>query len=45
VAWAHYVDGLEHVEAARLLGISRRTVANRLAAFDERARKFLERQP
>lgn len=45
VAWAHYVDGLEHVEAARLLGISRRTVANRLAAFEERARKFIGRQP
>ncbi len=45
VAWAHYVDGLEQVEAAQLLGISRRTVANRLAAFDERARKFLGRQP
>lgn len=45
VAWAHYVDGLEQVEAARLLGISRRTVANRLAAFDERARKFIQRQP
>lgn len=43
VAWAHYVDGLEHVEAARLLGISRRTVANRLAAFQERARKIVQR--
>jgi RNA polymerase sigma-70 factor (ECF subfamily) len=45
VAWAHYVDGLEQVETARLLGISRRTVANRLATFDERARKFIQRQP
>lgn len=43
VAWAHYVDGLDHVEAGRMLGISRRTVANRLAAFDERARKIIRR--
>ncbi len=43
VAWAHYVDGLEHVEAGRLLGISRRTVANRLATFQERARKIVRR--
>jgi len=42
-AWAHYVDGLDHVEAARMLGISRRTVANRLAVFDERARKIMRR--
>jgi RNA polymerase sigma-70 factor, ECF subfamily len=43
VAWAHYVDGLEHTEAGRMLGISRRTVANRLAVFHERARKIIER--
>lgn len=43
VAWAHYVDGLDHVEAARMLGISRRTVANRLAVFAERARKVIRR--
>ncbi len=43
VAWAHHVDGLDHVAAARMLGISRRTVANRLAAFDERARKIIRR--
>lgn len=42
-AWAHYVDGLDHVEAARMLGISRRTVANRLAVFEERARKIIRR--
>lgn len=45
VAWAHYVDCMEHVETARLLGISRRTVANRLALFEERARKWLRRLP
>jgi RNA polymerase sigma-70 factor (ECF subfamily) len=43
VAWAHYVDGLEHTEAGRMLGISRRTVANRLAVFHERARKIIGR--
>ncbi len=43
VAWVHYVDGLEHVEAAEVLGISRRTVANRLAAFNERVQKFVRR--
>ena len=43
VAWVHYVDGLEHVEAGRLLGISRKTVANRLAAFNDRARKIIKR--
>ena len=43
VAWVHYVDGLEHVEAGRLLGISRKTVANRLAEFNERARKIITR--
>jgi RNA polymerase sigma-70 factor, ECF subfamily len=43
VAWAHYVDGLDHTEAGRMLGISRRTVANRLAVFHERARKIIGR--
>jgi RNA polymerase sigma-70 factor (ECF subfamily) len=43
VAWAHFVDELDHVEAARMLGISRRTVANRIAAFEERARKIFRR--
>ncbi|HEX4386659.1 MAG TPA: sigma-70 family RNA polymerase sigma factor [Myxococcales bacterium] len=43
VAWVHYVDGLDHVEAGRMLGISRRTVANRLADFNEKARKILGR--
>jgi RNA polymerase sigma-70 factor (ECF subfamily) len=43
VAWVHYVDGLDHVEAGRMLGVSRRTVANRLADFNDKARKILER--
>lgn len=42
-AWLHHVDGLDHGEIARVLGISRRSVLNRLAAFAERSRKFLAR--
>lgn len=40
----YYVDGLEQEKVAQALGISRRTVINRLAQFTERARKFLARQ-
>lgn len=39
----YYVDGLEQTQVAELLGISRRTVINRLAEFGERARKFAAR--
>jgi len=42
-AWLHHVDGLDQGEVARVLGISRRTVGNRLAAFADNARKFLAR--
>jgi RNA polymerase sigma-70 factor (ECF subfamily) len=42
-AWLHHVDGLDQVEVARVLGISRRTVINRLTAFADGARKFLAR--
>ena len=45
VAWLHRVDGMEHVEAGRLLGISRRTVAKRLARFQDQARKIIGRIP
>ena len=41
VAWLYHVDGLEQAELAELLGISRRTVVNRLAEFQARARKLL----
>ena len=41
VAYLHYVDGLEQGEVARVLGISRRTVVNRVGAFREEARRFL----
>lgn len=43
VAWLHHVDGLDQGEIARVLGISRRTVVNRLAEFAEAARKFVAR--
>jgi RNA polymerase sigma-70 factor, ECF subfamily len=43
IAFAHYVDGLDHVEVAARLGLSRRTVAARLEQFHERARKFVRR--
>jgi RNA polymerase sigma-70 factor (ECF subfamily) len=43
VAWLHHVDGLEQGEVARVLGISRRTVVNRLAEFAGDARKFVAR--
>jgi len=42
-AWLHHVDGLDQGEVARVLGISRRTVVNRLAEFADNARKFIAR--
>ncbi len=42
-AWLHHVDGLDQGEVARVLGISRRTVVNRLAEFATNARKFATR--
>lgn len=43
VAWLYHVDGLEQVEVARVLDISRRTVVNRLAEFADNAKKFAQR--
>lgn len=43
VAWLHHVDGLDQGEVARVVGISRRTVQNRLAEFAENARKLARR--
>ncbi|MHB8872987.1 MAG: RNA polymerase sigma factor [Myxococcaceae bacterium] len=40
----YYVDGLEQEQVAKTLGISRRTVINRLGEFATRARKFVARQ-
>lgn len=39
----YYVDGLEQEQVAKALGISRRTVINRLNEFMSRSRKFLAR--
>jgi RNA polymerase sigma-70 factor (ECF subfamily) len=43
VAVGVFVDGMEHEEIARVLGISRRTVSRKLGRFLEHARKFLAR--
>lgn len=43
VAVLYYVDGLEQEQVAKALGISRRTVINRLQEFQERSKKFLGR--
>jgi len=43
VAWLHHVDGLPQGEVATVLGISRRTVVNRLADFARRMRRFAAR--
>ncbi len=43
VAWLRYVDGLEQQEVAEILGVSRRTVVNRLAEFTRNALKFVRR--
>ncbi len=43
VAWLHYVDGMDQGEVARVLGISRRTVTNKLGEFADNARKFISR--
>jgi RNA polymerase sigma-70 factor (ECF subfamily) len=44
-AWLHYVDGLSQGEVAQVLGLSRRTVVNRLADFVDDARTRLVRRP
>ena len=43
IAVAVLVDGMEQEEAARALGISRRTVRRKLDRFLENARKFVAR--
>ena len=40
VAWLHHVDGLPQTEVAAVLGISRRTVVNRLADFVRSMRRL-----
>ncbi|MGQ0505293.1 MAG: RNA polymerase sigma factor [Myxococcaceae bacterium] len=43
-ALLHYVDGMEQAVVAQTLGISRRTVINRLGTFAKRARQYIQRQ-
>lgn len=43
VAWLHHVDGLPQGEVAAVLGISRRTVVNRLADFSRSMRRLATR--
>jgi RNA polymerase sigma-70 factor (ECF subfamily) len=40
-AWLRHVDGMTHNEVGRTLGLSRRTIFNHLAGFQEVARKLL----
>jgi RNA polymerase sigma-70 factor (ECF subfamily) len=43
-ALLYYVDGLEQEQVAQTLGISRRTVINRLQEFAERSRRYVTRE-
>lgn len=43
VAWLYHMDGFEQEEIARVAGISRRTVVNRLSDFLHGAQKLLRR--
>jgi RNA polymerase sigma-70 factor (ECF subfamily) len=43
VAWLYHLDGFEQEEVAAIVGVSRRTVATRLAEFSSNARKFVRR--
>ena len=39
IAVCYYVDGMTHAEIARVFGVSRRTVGNRLLEFEQAAKK------
>jgi RNA polymerase sigma-70 factor (ECF subfamily) len=43
VAWLYHVEGLDQQEVATTLGISRRTVVNRLSEFEVTAQKLARR--
>ena len=43
IAWLYHVDGFDQEEVARTLGVSRRTVVSKLAAFASNARKYIAR--
>ncbi|QSQ16919.1 RNA polymerase sigma factor [Myxococcus landrumensis] len=45
VAWLHLADGMTQDEVAQVLGISRRTVVNRLADFHRHAHALAGRPP
>jgi RNA polymerase sigma-70 factor (ECF subfamily) len=44
VAWLHHVDGLAQGDVANVLGISRRTVVNRLSHFAKSLRRLADRR-
>jgi len=44
VAVYHYVDGLSHEEIASMVGVSRRTVGNRLVTFHELVGELLTKE-
>jgi RNA polymerase sigma-70 factor, ECF subfamily len=44
VVWLHRVEGMEQEEVARVLGISRRSVVNRLAEFRERVERMMAKE-
>lgn len=43
IAWLHHVDGLDQNEVAHVLGVSRRTVVNRLARLKDVAHSYVRR--
>lgn len=43
VAWLYHVDGMDQQEVSDLLGVSRRTVVNRLAEFSKQAGTYIRR--
>jgi RNA polymerase sigma factor (sigma-70 family) len=45
IAVYYYVDELSHDEIAEIVGVSRRTIGNRLAAFHVRVGEFLQAEP
>ena len=44
VVWLHHVDGLAQGDVAAVLGISRRTVVNRLSHFAKSLRRLVDRR-
>jgi RNA polymerase sigma-70 factor (ECF subfamily) len=43
VAWLYHVDGMDQQEVSDVLGVSRRTVVNRLAEFAKQAGTYVRR--